>query len=177
MKFKSDRRRIAAIAASHDRKINRFLRNEPQSRTRSFFSSLLVSEEDINKEANKKIAEAQRLTPSEIRAMEASIDGSFSSYLVKVLASINKDFALKLLTLYYTLRDENTPLPAKAAIIAVLVYFVTPIDLIPDLLAIVGFTDDFGFLLAAWSKILSAIKDDHIKAAQIHLRRIAGTES
>lgn len=43
---------------------------------------------------------------------------------------------------YYCAIDPGTPAAVKAALVGVLVYFVLPFDLIPDVLLGVGFTDD-----------------------------------
>jgi uncharacterized membrane protein YkvA (DUF1232 family) len=43
-------------------------------------------------------------------------------------------------------------------IIAALIYFINPIDLIPDMLPMTGFTDDFGVLLWVYNAVGSEIK-------------------
>lgn len=53
------------------------------------------------------------------------------------------------LLLYYALKRDSTPTWAKTVIIGALGYFISPIDAIPDLVPIVGFTDDLGVLTAA----------------------------
>ncbi len=44
-------------------------------------------------------------------------------------------------------RDPRTPLPLKGLLVAALAYVVTPIDLIPDALPIIGQADDLTVLL------------------------------
>ena len=53
------------------------------------------------------------------------------------------------LLLYYALVSSNTPGWAKTAIISALAYFICPIDLIPDTIPIIGFSDDLAALAAA----------------------------
>lgn len=53
------------------------------------------------------------------------------------------------LLLYYALISPNTPGWAKTAIISALAYFICPIDLIPDTIPIIGFSDDLAALAAA----------------------------
>jgi uncharacterized membrane protein YkvA (DUF1232 family) len=55
-------------------------------------------------------------------------------------------------------RGEYRAVPWKTLtrIIAVLVYFLSPIDVIPDLLPIIGFTDDIALVL--W--LFNAVADD-----------------
>lgn len=53
------------------------------------------------------------------------------------------------LKLYYAAQSENTPVWAKAIVFGALGYFILPIDLIPDVVPVAGFTDDLGVLAAA----------------------------
>ena len=57
------------------------------------------------------------------------------------------------LLLYYALISPNTPGWAKTAIISALAYFICPIDLIPDAIPVIGFTDDFAALAAAYKAV------------------------
>lgn len=50
------------------------------------------------------------------------------------------------LLLYYAFTRKETPLWAKNIIIGVLGYFISPIDALPDLTPIIGYTDDLGVL-------------------------------
>ena len=51
-------------------------------------------------------------------------------------------FLYKALQLYYVAKDPNCPPRIKAAILATLGYFISPMDLIPDITPVVGFSDD-----------------------------------
>ena len=62
--------------------------------------------------------------------------------LRKMAKKAGKEVVLKVLQLYYVLMDKNTPTKYKALIIGALGYFILPLDLIPDLIPLVGFTDD-----------------------------------
>lgn len=53
------------------------------------------------------------------------------------------------LKLYYAAQSEKTPVWAKAIVFGALGYFILPIDLIPDVVPVAGFTDDLGVLAAA----------------------------
>jgi len=50
------------------------------------------------------------------------------------------------LLLFYAFRRKETPTWAKNIIIGVLGYLISPIDFIPDLTPIIGYTDDIGVL-------------------------------
>ena len=51
--------------------------------------------------------------------------------------------------LWRTAKDPHTAWPAKATAIGALLYLVTPIDAIPDLIPGLGLSDDVGVILAA----------------------------
>lgn len=50
------------------------------------------------------------------------------------------------LLLYYAYKRKDTPLWAKNIIIGTIGYFISPIDALPDLTPIIGYTDDIGVL-------------------------------
>ncbi|QDH22243.1 DUF1232 domain-containing protein [Saccharibacillus brassicae] len=64
------------------------------------------------------------------------------------------------LLLFYTLKDADVPPWAKSVIIGALAYFIAPIDLIPDFIPVVGFTDDFGTLIAAVAVVAKLVNDE-----------------
>lgn len=53
------------------------------------------------------------------------------------------------LILYYTIQKPSVPPKAKAVVYGALGYFIFPLDLIPDVIPVVGFADDIGLLLGA----------------------------
>jgi uncharacterized membrane protein YkvA (DUF1232 family) len=78
------------------------------------------------------------------------------------------------LKMYYSATDKDTPTWAKAAIYGALGYFISPIDAIPDLAPLVGFTDDLGVLLAAAATVAVYIKDEHVQKARATLQQWFG---
>ena len=58
-------------------------------------------------------------------------------------------FAEDLLAAYYCAFDRATPLQVKAALVGALAYFVLPFDGVPDVLPLLGYTDDAAVLLTA----------------------------
>jgi uncharacterized membrane protein YkvA (DUF1232 family) len=53
------------------------------------------------------------------------------------------------LWLYYAAQSEHTPAWARAIIFGALAYFINPVDAIPDLVPVIGFSDDLGALALA----------------------------
>ncbi|GAB4339473.1 MAG: YkvA family protein [Flammeovirgaceae bacterium] len=57
------------------------------------------------------------------------------------------------LLLFYSLKDENVPKSAKIIITGTIGYFILPIDAIPDVLPLTGYSDDFGLIILALTQI------------------------
>ncbi len=76
--------------------------------------------------------------------------------------------------LYYCLQDKDTPLKAKLIILSALGYFILPLDAIPDLSPIVGYSDDIGALLTAVEMVRAYTKPKHIEKANEQLRKWFG---
>jgi len=67
---------------------------------------------------------------------------------------------------YYCALDSNTPLRAKAILLAALGYFVLPADTIPDIVLGLGFTDDVAVLTAAIAAVRAHMTPAHRLAAK-----------
>ena len=65
------------------------------------------------------------------------------------------------LLLYYMLVDEAVDLKSKMTIGAALGYFIFPLDILPDLLPVIGFTDDLSVLFFAISVVKGKINETH----------------
>ncbi|MBD3109675.1 DUF1232 domain-containing protein [Bacillus sp. AGMB 02131] len=90
-------------------------------------------------------------------------DDKFWTKLKKLGKKAGVNVVYTVLLLYFTLQKPNIPAKAKATIIGALGYFILPIDLIPDLAAGLGYTDDLGVLGLALLQIAFYI-DDEVKA-------------
>ncbi|PKL86021.1 MAG: hypothetical protein CVV22_05680 [Ignavibacteriae bacterium HGW-Ignavibacteriae-1] len=77
----------------------------------------------------------------------------------------------KVFVLYHVVRDEDTPTWAKTVIYGALGYFILPLDAIPDLIPMVGYSDDLGALVAAVSIVLSHIKPKHVELSKQSLKK------
>ena len=96
---------------------------------------------------------------------------NFWRKLKKVLAKI--PFAEDLLAAYYCAFDRQTPRHVQVALIGALAYFILPFDFIPDMLPLVGFTDDAAVLATAFRLVATHIRPDHREAARAALARLA----
>jgi uncharacterized membrane protein YkvA (DUF1232 family) len=82
-------------------------------------------------------------------------------------------FAEDLLAAYYCAFDRNTPTHVKGLALAALAYFVLPIDAVPDMLPIIGFTDDAAVLAATVKLVSDNITPVHRQAAKSKLADLA----
>lgn len=80
----------------------------------------------------------------------------------------------KVLQLFYVAKNPNVPMKIRAAIIAPLGYFISPIDFIPDVAPIVGFTDDAAVIAGAMAIAHIYINDEVKKNAKNVIRKIFG---
>lgn len=67
---------------------------------------------------------------------------------------------------YYCALDRNTPVRAKAILLAALGYFILPADTIPDIVIGLGFTDDVAVLTAAIAAVRAHMTPAHRLAAK-----------
>jgi uncharacterized membrane protein YkvA (DUF1232 family) len=101
---------------------------------------------------------------------EAEVRRDFWRKLRRLAARI--PFAEDLIAAHYCAFDRRTPLHVKAALIGALAYFVLPTDAIPDVLPVIGYTDDAAVLAAAMKLVASHITPDHREAARRTLARL-----
>src|SRR5882724_7094667 len=75
-------------------------------------------------------------------------------------------FAEDLVAAYFCAFDRNTPRRVQVALIGALAYFVLPFDFIPDMLPLIGFTDDAAVLATAIRLVAVHITPQHRDAAR-----------
>ncbi len=80
-------------------------------------------------------------------------------------------FAEDLLSAYYCAFDRQTPRQVQMALLGALAYFILPFDFIPDMLPVLGFTDDAAVLATAIRLVATHITPEHRQAARAALAR------
>ena len=90
--------------------------------------------------------------------------GSFKNKVKKTLGKV--PFVPKALSMYYSMKDKNTPSWARMSIAFALLYFVFPIDLIPDVFGPIGYTDDAAVIAAVFKVVQLYLTDEQKKKAQ-----------
>jgi uncharacterized membrane protein YkvA (DUF1232 family) len=81
-------------------------------------------------------------------------------------------FSEDLLAAYYCAFDHRTPLKVKGTLIGALVYFVLPMDAMPDIMPVLGFTDDAAVIATAIKLVASHMRPEPRTAARDAVARL-----
>ena len=103
----------------------------------------------------------------------ASVRRRFWIKLKRVAAHL--PFAEDLVAAYYCAFDKQTPRHVQATLLGAIAYFILPFDFVPDMLPVLGFTDDAAVLATAIRLVATHITPDHREAARAALKR--GTDA
>ena len=86
-------------------------------------------------------------------------------------------FAEDLLAAYYCAFDKHTPRHVQVALLGAIAYFILPFDFMPDMMPVLGFTDDAAVLATAIRMVATNITEDHRAAARAALQRGVSEEA
>ena len=92
-------------------------------------------------------------------ASEAAARSGFLAKARRHLRAI--PMAQQAVAMYFCLVDPSTPRWVKAIVAAALAYFILPLDAIPDLLPLIGLSDDMSILAAAYASVSNFVTDEH----------------
>ncbi|WP_113513442.1 YkvA family protein [Bosea sp. 2KB_26] len=113
---------------------------------------------------------SSRFSAEEMAAIRRSLrdEARFGADLMSLLKRVAKriPFAEDLLAAYFCTRDPATPRRVRLTLLAALGYFVLPIDAIPDIMPIIGFSDDAAVMAAAIAAVAGSITPEHRQKAQ-----------
>lgn len=104
-------------------------------------------------------------------ADETSVRAGFWRTFARAAGQV--PFAEDLVASYYCALDPETPGKAKAVLLGALAYFIMPMDAIPDILALVGFSDDIAVLTLAIATVRANLTEAHRIAARKSLANLA----
>ncbi|KIZ47501.1 MULTISPECIES: YkvA family protein [Rhodopseudomonas] len=85
--------------------------------------------------------------------------------------AVKLPFVEDLLAAYYCAFDRQTPRHVQLALFGAIAYFVLPFDFVPDMLPILGFTDDAAILATALRMVATHITPAHREAARAAMAR------
>ena len=110
--------------------------------------------------------------PDKLKRDQARVERSFWDKMRKYIRRV--PFVEEAVAGYYCAIDPATPLQVKAVLFGALAYFVLPIDIVPDIMPWLGFTDDAAVLYAAIRTVAPHIKNSHRAQARTAIDRMSG---
>ena len=118
---------------------------------------------------------SRALVPSVQKVNEVRVSRGFWPKIRRTAARI--PFAGQALSVWFAARDPETPTAAKGLMLGALAYFVLPTDAIPDIFAVVGFTDDAAVFAALLATLGANIKRRHKDQAEAALERLKSDQA
>lgn len=128
-------------------------------------------QKEEHREANQKINQGTQ--PDNPYQQEYS-EQAFWDKLKKYAKAAGATVLEPALKMYYAGTDPATPAWARTVIIGALGYFISPLDAIPDLTPVVGFSDDLGVLAMAMATVAAHITAEHSAKAREKLQQWLG---
>jgi uncharacterized membrane protein YkvA (DUF1232 family) len=96
-----------------------------------------------------------------------NVEAVRAGFVAKAKHYLNRiPLAQETAAMYFCMLDPKTPLWVKGTAAAALAYFILPLDAIPDLMPIIGMSDDASVLAAALTAVSAHVTDDHRRRAR-----------
>lgn len=106
---------------------------------------------------------------------ETIVREGFWPKIGKVFARV--PFSRNLAATWYCAFDPATPLKTRGILLAALAYFIMPLDVVPDMLLGLGFTDDLAVLMVAMRSVWGSVKPVHYQQADAALERMRNSDT
>jgi uncharacterized membrane protein YkvA (DUF1232 family) len=88
-------------------------------------------------------------------------------FVIKAKRYLNRvPLAQEVVAMYFCMLDPKTPIWVKGTVAAALAYFIMPLDAIPDLMPLIGMSDDASVLAAAFTAVSAFVGADHREKAR-----------
>ena len=100
------------------------------------------------------------------QTMQAPDEKTFWRKMKNSVKRVGEEIAVMGIKSWLAMADSNTSVRHKAILGGALAYFVLPTDMVPDVLAGVGFTDDMAALTLAANSVGNAITEEHEEQAR-----------
>ncbi|HHF2976910.1 TPA: YkvA family protein [Vibrio diabolicus] len=107
------------------------------------------------------------------QTMQAPDEKTFWRKMKGSVKKAGEEIAVMGIKSWLAMTDSNTAVRHKAILGSALAYFVLPTDMVPDVLAGVGFTDDMAALTLAANSVGNAITKEHEEQAREKLNSMA----
>ncbi len=95
---------------------------------------------------------------------------AFWDKLKKLISRLSNEAVYQLLVLYYTMRRPDIPTKVKAIILGTLGYFGLPVDLIPDFIPVIGYSDDLAIVALCLAYVRQWTTQEEIDKAKEKMR-------
>ncbi|BBM67342.1 hypothetical protein ACOMICROBIO_GDFFDHBD_03024 [Vibrio sp. B1REV9] len=100
------------------------------------------------------------------QTMKAPDEKTFWRKMKNSVKKAGEEIAVMGIKSWLAMTDSKTATRHKAILGGALAYFVLPTDMVPDMLAGVGFTDDMAALTLAANSVGNAITEEHEEQAR-----------
>ena len=130
-----------------------------------------------NKQTEPKFDKSQ-ITEKELQKYEQHYnDSSFLDKVTKYGKLIGITALYKAVQLWFVLQKPDVPAGTKAVIMGALGYLIAPLDFLPDLLPVLGYTDDIVAITFALIKVQGYIDEEVERKSKKLLAKIFGEEA
>ena len=130
-----------------------------------------------NKQTEPKFDKSQ-ITEKELQKYEQHYnDSSFLDKVTKYGKLIGINALYKAVQLWFVLQKPDVPASTKAVIMGALGYLIAPLDFLPDLMPVLGYTDDFVAITFALIKVQGYIDEEGERKSKNILAKIYGEEA
>ena len=130
-----------------------------------------------NKQTELKFDKSQ-ITEKELQKYEQHYnDSSFLDKVTKYGKLIGITALYKAVQLWFVLQKPDVPAGTKAVIMGALGYLIAPLDFLPDLLPVLGYTDDMVAITFALIKVQGYIDEEVERKSKKLLTKIFGEEA
>lgn len=126
---------------------------------------------------NVKFDEKQ-ITEKELQKYEQHYsDGGFLEKLTKYGKIIGINALYKAVQLWFVMQKPDVPAGTKAVIMGALGYLIAPLDFLPDIMPVLGYTDDLVAITFALIKVQGYIDEEVERKSKNLLTKIFGEEA
>ena len=130
-----------------------------------------------NQQTEPKFDKSQ-ITEKELQKYEQHYnDSSFLDKVTKYGKLIGITALYKAVQLWFVLQKPDVPARTKAVIMGALGYLIAPLDFLPDLLPVLGYTDDMVAITFALIKVQGYIDEEVERKSKKLLTKIFGDEA
>ena len=130
-----------------------------------------------NKQTEPQFDKSQ-ITEKELQKYEQHYnDSSFLDKVTKYGKLIGITALYKAVQLWFVLQKPDVPAGTKAVIMGALGYLIAPLDFLPDLLPVLGYTDDIVAITFALIKVQGYIDEEVERKSKKLLTKIFGEEA